>query len=155
MSRKHTGSLVVAALVLLAGSARGQEQRIKRSDLPLAVERAVAAQSQGATIRGFSREREQGQTFYEVELVVQGHGRDVLLDSAGAVVEVEEEMSPGSLPAAVLAGLTARAGAGKLLKIESITKQGRLVAYEAQVVTGGKRSEVQVGPDGKPLDHEE
>ena len=31
----------------------------------------------------------------------------------------------------------------------------KLVAYEAQVTTNGKRSEVQVGPDGKPLDHEE
>jgi hypothetical protein len=29
------------------------------------------------------------------------------------------------------------------------------VAYEAQVMTGGKKSEVQVGPDGKPLNHEE
>jgi hypothetical protein len=29
------------------------------------------------------------------------------------------------------------------------------MAYEAQVRTGTKRSEIQVGPDGKPLAHEE
>jgi hypothetical protein len=29
-----------------------------------------------------------------------------------------------------------------------------LVAYEAQVLTGGKKSEIQVGPDGAPLAHE-
>jgi hypothetical protein len=29
------------------------------------------------------------------------------------------------------------------------------VAYEAKVSTNGKKSEVQVGPDGKPLEHEE
>ena len=29
------------------------------------------------------------------------------------------------------------------------------MAYEAQVDTDGKKSEVQVGADGKPLDHEE
>jgi hypothetical protein len=29
------------------------------------------------------------------------------------------------------------------------------VAYEAQVLTDGKKSEVQVGPDGKPLAHKE
>jgi hypothetical protein len=39
--------------------------------------------------------------------------------------------------------------------VESLTKKGKLVAYEAKVNTGGKKSEVQVGPDGKPLDHEE
>ena len=52
-------------------------------------------------------------------------------------------------------GLQAKAGKGKLVKVESIVKHGKLVAYEAQVMTDGKRSEVQVGPDGKPLDHEE
>jgi hypothetical protein len=29
------------------------------------------------------------------------------------------------------------------------------VAYETKVMIEGKKSEVQVGPDGKPLDHEE
>ena len=37
----------------------------------------------------------------------------------------------------------------------SMTLRGVLVAYEAQVVTGTKKSEVQVGPDGKPLRHKE
>ena len=40
------------------------------------------------------------------------------------------------------------------MKMESITKHGELVAYEAQTSTDGK-SEVQLGPDGKALDHEE
>jgi hypothetical protein len=61
-----------------------------------------------------------------------------------------EPLSP-----AVRDGLQAKAGNGKLVKVESLTKKDKLVAYEAQVVTNGKRSEVQVGPDGKPLDHEE
>jgi hypothetical protein len=41
-----------------------------------------------------------------------------------------------------------KAGSGKSTKVESITKQGKLVAFEAQVRTDGKCSEVQVGPDG-------
>jgi hypothetical protein len=52
-------------------------------------------------------------------------------------------------------GLQQRAGTGKIGKVESLTKRGTLVAYEAHVLTGTKRSEVQVGPDGKPLAHEE
>jgi hypothetical protein len=51
--------------------------------------------------------------------------------------------------------LKAKAGAGKILKVESLTKHGKLVAYEAKVMTDGRKSEVQVGRDGKPLDHEE
>lgn len=132
-----------------------QERKIKRSDLPPAVEKAVAAQSQGATIRGFSEEKEKGQTFFEAELIVNGHSKDVLMDANGAIVEVEEQVALESLPSAVRDGLQNRAGKGKLIKVESLTKHDKLVAYEAQVVTGGKKSEVQVGPDGKALDHEE
>jgi hypothetical protein len=41
------------------------------------------------------------------------------------------------------------------LKVESLTKKEKLVAYEAKVETAGKKSQIQVGRDGKPLDHEE
>ena len=141
--------------ILLAAICVAQEKKIKRSDLPPAVEKTVAAQTQGATIRGFSEEQEHGQTFYEAEMTVDGHSKDVLIDKDGAIVEVEEQVAMGSLPAVVRQGLQAKAGKGKLVKVESITKNDKLVAYEAQVVAEGKKSEVQVGPDGKPLDHEE
>jgi uncharacterized membrane protein YkoI len=148
------GVAVVAGL-LLSVPARTQEKKIQRSDLPPAVEKTVAAQSQGTTIRGFSREKENGQTFYEAELLVSGHTKDVLMNAQGAVVEVEEQVALDSLSPAVRTGLQAKAGKGKLVKVESLTKKGKLVAYEAKVVTDGERSEVQVGLDGRPLDHEE
>ena len=143
--------LAVASLAV----AEDQEKEITRTDLPPAVEKTVAAVSQGATIKGFSREVENGQTLYEVEMTVQGHSKDVNIDSSGSVVEVEEQVEMGSLPAAVRLGLQARAGNGKITKIESLTKHNKLVAYEAQVRTDGKKSEIQVGPDGKPHEHEE
>jgi hypothetical protein len=77
------------------------------------------------------------------------------MDANGVVVEVEEQVALDSLPTAVRDGLQAKAVKGKLIKVESITKHDKLVAYEAKVVTDGRKSEVQVGPDGKPLDHEE
>jgi uncharacterized membrane protein YkoI len=147
--------LAAVASLFLNLPALTKERKIKRSDLPPAVEKAVAAQSQGANIRGFSEEREKGQTFYEAELVVNGHSKDVLMDANGQIVEVEEQVAVDSLSPAVREGLQAKAGKGKLVKVESLTKNGKLVAYEAQLVTDGKKSEVQVGPDGKPLDHEE
>jgi hypothetical protein len=147
--------LVLASTISLAANSVAQERKINRSDLPTAVSKTVDAQSQGATVRGFSQEKENGQTFYEAELTVSGHSKDVLMDADGAIVEVEEQVEMGSLPVAVKDGLQARAGQGKLFEVESITKHDKLVAYEAQAMTGGKRSEVQVGPDGKPLSHEE
>lgn len=153
MSRKC--ALAIAAVLTFATLTFAQEKKIKRSDLPPAVEKTVAAQSEGATIRGFSQEKENGQTFYEAEMMVDGHSKDVLIDSTGGIAEVEEEVAMDSLPAAVKDGLQAKAGKGKLGKVESLTKHDKLVAYEAVVQTNGKKSEIQVGPDGKPLDHEE
>ena len=135
--------------------AEDQEKKIKRADLPPAVEKTVAAVSQGATIKGFSQEVENGQTLYEAEMTVNGHGKDVNIDSNGTVVEVEEQVEMDSLPAVVSQALRAKAGKGKITKVESITKHDKLVAYEAQVRTDGKKAEIQVGPDGKALDHEE
>jgi len=70
-------------------------------------------------------------------------------------VEIEEQVAINSLPAPVKEGLQAKAGKGKILKVESLTKHDKLVAYEAQVMSEGKKSEVQIGPDGKALNHEE
>jgi hypothetical protein len=73
----------------------------------------------------------------------------------GSIVEVEEQVALDSLSPEVKTGLQAKAGNGKILKVESLTKKGKLVAYEAKVEANGKKTEIQVGPDGKPLDHEE
>jgi hypothetical protein len=61
----------LAVLLLIAGlfvlkTAEAQEKKIKRQELPPAVEKTVAEQSQGATIKGFSTEVEGGKTLYEV-----------------------------------------------------------------------------------------
>ncbi|HYL63081.1 MAG TPA: hypothetical protein VE077_10720 [Candidatus Methylomirabilis sp.] len=157
MMRTQTiGTMILAGCVVFAGALVAQEKKIKRSDLPPAVEKTVAKESAGATIKGFSTEKENGQTLYEVEMTVNGHGKDVSMDTVGNVVEVEEQVELSSLPAEVQEGLKAKAEGAKILKVESLKKRDKLVAYEAVVQKeGGKRKEVQVGPDGKPLDHEE
>src|SRR2546421_302086 len=97
--------------LLVTTQARAQERSIKRSELPAAVAKTVASVSQGATVRGYSREVENGQTLYEVEMRVHGHGKDVTIDTTGAVVEEEEEIAFAKLPASVQAGIRAAAGA--------------------------------------------
>ena len=88
---------------------------------------------------------------FEVELLIDGHTKDISIASDGRVLEVEEQVEVGSSPEVVKSGLRAAARSGKIAKVESITKNGVLVAYEAKVLSDGKHSEVQVGPDGKRL----
>jgi hypothetical protein len=141
----------VLALGLTFSIAPAQEKKISREQLPAAVEKTVAHESQGATIKGFSMEIEKGRKLYEVELTVDGHGKDILIDKMGTIVEEEEEVSMDSLPTPVQEALRKAAGAGTIEMIESLTKRGKLVAYEAHVRTGKRRSEIQVGPNGEKL----
>jgi hypothetical protein len=150
----------LAMTVLLAGGVtcsvvQGQSKKLERRELPPAVEKTVAAESKGATIRGFSTEVEDGKRVYEAALTVDGHARVLGIDEQGNLLETEDEVSLASVPPAVKAGLTKAAGKGTIEKVETLTKKGKLVAYEADVKTGTKRSEIQVGPDGKRLAHPE
>src|SRR5689334_18550134 len=139
--------------LLLVGSVLAQEseRRVKMKDLPQAVQQTVREQSRGATIKGFSKEIEHGQTFYEVEMKVNGHGKDVLIDSNGTVVETEEEVALASLASDVRVTIEQNADRGKVRKVEAITKNNAIVAYEAVVQKAGKKSEIKVAPDGKLL----
>lgn len=144
--------LVFIALAICSVVA-AQEKKITRVQLPPAVEKTVARESQGATINGFATEIENGKRLYEVELTVDGRSKDISMDKNGNIMEIEEEVAMDSLPAAVQEGLRKAAGGGTIDKIESLTKRGKLVAYEGHVKTGAKRSEIQVGPNGEKLAH--
>ena len=145
-------TMVVAASLL---SQEQTEKKIAASALPPAVRKAAAEESKGATVLGYSKETEKGKTYYELEMKRDGLSENILMDSTGAVTEIEKEVPTDSLASAVREGLQKAAGEGKIVKVESLTKHGTLVAYEAQVRKGSKTSEVQVGPDGGTLAREE
>jgi hypothetical protein len=151
---KLTPAMFVLVLFLVA-NARGQERHLNRSDLPLAVRQTADKESKGATIRGYTREIEGGKLEYEVATVANNLTRNVTIEPDGKVVEVEQEVALSALPEAVREGLQQKAGAGRITKVISIKERDALVAYEAKVLDAGKKSEVQVGPDGKVLEVEE
>src|SRR6516225_9437311 len=144
MNSLNRAAIATMLAVLIIGfQARAQEKKLQRSELPAAVQKTVDEQSKGATIKGFSTEVEDGKKIYEVELTVNGRGKDISMDAQGHVLEIEEEVALESLPSAAKDGLTKAAGKGTIQKVEALTKNGKLVAYEAQLKTGKKDSEIQ------------
>ncbi len=143
-------TFAIAALLSVA-----KEKPIKKSDLPPAVQKTADEESKGAQVRGYSAEMENGHRVYELELTVNGHSRDVTMASDGRVLKVEEQVEFDHLGPGVRTALQKKAGAGKIRKVELLTRNGVPVAYEAQILHGSKRSEVKVGPDGNTLAHPE
>jgi uncharacterized membrane protein YkoI len=139
-------SVTIGALVL-AGWALA-ESKVKMEDLPLAVQKTAKEQSKNAIVAGLSKEVEGGKTIYEIETKVNGKSRDVSVDAAGAVIEVEQEVEMDSLPAAAKEAIRQKIGGGKLKKVEAVTK-GSSVTYEANYVGKlGKTAEIAVNADG-------
>ena len=150
---KLTRWQVCAALLCSCTFALGlsaQEKHLKKSDLPTAVQKVADQQSQGATVCSYSSETEDGKLQYEVSLTVEGHTKDVAIALDGTINEIEEQVFLEKLPSSVRDALQKKTAPGKIVKVESLTKHDQVVAYEAQVATGGKKSEIQVGPDGRP-----
>lgn len=147
-------ALFIGGLAMFS-SAEAQVKKIQRKNLPPAVEKAVVRESKDATIKGFFTETEKGKVSYGAELTVNGQGKAILMDAGGNILEVEDEVSINSLSDEVKSALTKAAKTGTIDKVVTLTKKGKLVAYEAGVVTGKKHSEIQVGPNGKKLSHPE
>ena len=139
--------LASAALTLaVAASAVATQPAILVKDLPPAVQKAVRDQeSKGATIKKISAEKEHGKTVYEVETIVDGHTRDLIVDGTGRIVESEEAISIDAVPAPVRTALQA---AGRILTLETVTKGAR-VTYKAQIEKNGKKSEIVLDAAGK------
>lgn len=139
-----THALVVCAACLTMTAA---EQKMKVKDLPAPVQQTVQDETRNAQLLGVSKEVEGGKTMYEIETKVGGMTRDLLVDAAGKVVEVEQEVAMDTVPAAARTAIEGYAKGGKVVKVESVTK-GSVVSYEAAVSKGGKKSEVAVTADG-------
>jgi len=150
--RLYLAPAAIAGLLLATPLLLAQDQRVTRQQLPVAVQHAIDSETQGSTIKGYSTESENGQRTYEAATIKNGHSRDISFNQDGSVAEVEEEVAFTQLPANVQQSLKARAGSAHIVKVESLTKHNALVAYEATTARGG---EVQVGPSGEKLKHEE
>ena len=143
-----TFNMIVLAVVASSGSLL-LSQKVQLKDVPTPVQRSIAEETKGSQLKSITKETEKGKTVYEVESMVNGRTRDLIIDSSGSVVTVEAEVALDSLPAAAKSAIERLASGGKITRVESVT-MGQTIMYEAAIVKGKKTSEVSVTPDGKP-----
>ena len=134
-------------LTICTGIIRAGEKRVGYGDLPPAVQETTQRESQGRMVKGYSKEVEDGRTAYEVEMVADGKSRDILIDSSGRVIEVEQQVSLDAIPAPAMAAIKKGAGGGSILKVEEV-KSDSETAYEAQILSNRKHRELRVHADG-------
>lgn len=141
---------VLIAGTLLSGAAFAADKPVKMGDLPHAVQEGVKKETKGAEIKQILEEAVSGETVYEVESVVNGRTRDLLFNTAGKAVEIEEEVAIDSIPAPARTALEQKVGDGKIVKVETVAKGGTM-AYSADYTKDGKKHEFEVKADGSPV----
>jgi len=88
----------------------------------------------------------------------------VLISLAGLLVfglsialagkKTEKDVTIDQVPTAVKTTIEKEAGDNKIEEIEEVSKDGKVVYYEAEWKTGGKEIEIKVDPSGKLLSTE-
>ena len=143
---------VVAIQVAAAASAQvnAQAKKLQQSDLPEAVQATAAKETAQGKVTGIWQRDQDAAIVYEVDLVVDGHARGVLINPEGVVVAVQEEVPWNKLDPSIQSGIQSQAGDGKVAKVYSISRDGKLLRYIAIVDKGGQETKVEVGADGAP-----
>ncbi len=148
---------------LLAGQEGREHPGRANVDLPPAVAQAVKANCPGAVIDKVELEKEAGIALYDIEFKA-GRG-EIEVAADGTVMDIATIVAMKDVPAPAAAAIQ-KAAAGATIKqvekseirAEVVEKGGtgtivKLAApkyvYEAELVQGAKRGEVQVAPDGK------
>jgi hypothetical protein len=143
--------LLIVSLVITS-CAYAAEHSVPCSTLPEAIQQqSKSLLEPGTTVKGCVKDGSGSKTTYEMELITPKGSKDVSFSPAGGVLEVEQQVDPATVPPPVAAAFAKAATGGKLGKVESLTRQGQLIAYESTIEKAGKHRELAFHPDGTPM----
>ncbi len=148
MSRSTVIAIAITLCFAVSGLAQEpKERKLNNKSIPAAVTAASAKAFPNARVKGWSKETEDGKTFYEAEMIEGQTKRDVLFLPDGKIDIVEEEIAKASIPAAVQSALKDRYAKAEIDLAEKLTKDGT-VQYELHLKKAPKK-EIVFTPDGK------
>lgn len=84
-------ALALIALPLTSWSAEKKEQHVTMDQLPPAARATIEKESAGAKVEEIEQETEGGKTFYEAEIVKNGHESYIHVSPDGKVLKRETE----------------------------------------------------------------
>ncbi|MCP3099872.1 PepSY-like domain-containing protein [Myxococcus sp. K15C18031901] len=141
------------AMVGLVGPVWAKDVALQPSEVPAAVKTAVATKYPGAKAQRFSKEKEKGQSVYEVVLDSGSRQVEVSLAEDGSILSEEQTLTLQELPAEVSQSLAKSPYASaRVQRIEKETK-GDTVRYELVIEQQGKKQELVFDGQGKLLEH--
>jgi hypothetical protein len=145
----------ITSVALLLGMAwstdlAAQEKRIACERVPKAVHAAFEKAFPKAAIHGCATEFEDGKTVFEIASKEGAIGRDVLYNTDGTVIVVEETLAVDQMPDPVQQALRTKFPGAIIARSEKVMRDGT-VLYELRIRHRGKLAEVQFDPGGNEV----
>jgi uncharacterized membrane protein YkoI len=126
-----------------------QERTVTEAEVPAPALAALKKLAGGAELTEFAEEIEHGSTFYEGSWkTADGSNVGTLVTSTGDLVEIEEQLKPEQVPAAILAAVRKLSGPDAPLFCEKKT----MILYEVKFRKDEQRHEILYTPDGRTVE---
>ena len=142
------------ALLVLTMAILADEEKVPLDKVPKAVLDAVKTKFPGAKLLGAGKEKEDGKTVFEIQIKYKDHTIDVTVTPEGKIGLVEKLISEKEVPEVVTKAFKAKFGKATVKKIEEISKDDKVTAYEYLIELDKKMLEVKFDPKGKFLAEE-
>lgn len=110
-----------------------QEREVAENEMPAAVLQAFKSAYPGATVRGYSEEIEEGETFHEVSFEFEGKKLDVVYYPDGKVKVAETVIAHDQLPDAARQAIAKEFPQSAIELAERLEKDGKIF-FEARVL---------------------
>ena len=148
-------TLLVTSLVAF-GQVNANEKEVNKQQIPKTVLETFEKGYPNAKEVEFEKEMIDGKTVYEVEYKENGREYEILYDSDGMILQMEETLNVKALPEPIAQAISKAYPNATIEDAEKVMKpDGTVTVYEVEIKTGGKKLELELDANGKILKTEE
>ncbi len=146
----------VSLFCILISAAAAQE-KIEADKLPQKVKDALKARFPGHKVTQATKEMENGEVVYDVEMTVGGKKHEMDCKEDGTIVDIQNEIDPKDLPAAALNAIKAKYPGSTIKEVGEILvvkdKKESRDHFEVIIETADKKeTELTVSIDGSKIE---
>ena len=147
---------ILVTFLIAFGQANASETELTKQQVPKAILDAFEKAHPNAQEVEFEKEMVEGKAVYEVEYKENGREYEILYDSDGVILQMEETLDVKALPEPIVQAISKAYPKATIEDAEKVMKpDGTVIAYEVEIKTEGKKLELELDADGKILKTEQ
>lgn len=147
---------ILTTFLITFGQAHASEKELSKQQVPKAVLEAFEKAYPNAKDIEFEKETIEGKAVYEVEFKENDKEYEILYDSSGVILQIEETLDVKALPESIVQAISKSYPKATIEEAEKVMKpDGTVTVYEVEIKTEGKKLELELDANGKILKTEQ